>query len=76
MIKEWFTTKYRTIPVYAEENNKQVAVIVEVKYSFMHDFQPMSKTCLSDSGELIEKPAVFDNYDDALDYITRLNTSL
>lgn len=73
MIKDWFKTKYRIMPVYAENENKQVAVIVEVKYGSMQDFKPMAKTCLSDKGELIEKPAVFNNEEEAKSFIEHLS---
>lgn len=72
MIKDWFKTKYRIMPVYAENENKQVAVIVEVKYGSMQDFRPMAKTCLNDKGELTEKPAIFDNEEEAKLFIKHL----
>ena len=71
-MKEWFKTKYRIMPVYADNSNKQVAVMVEVKYNFMSDFRPMAKTCLNENGELIEKPAIFDNEDDAKIFLSHL----
>jgi len=75
-MKEWFKTKYRIMPVYSEKNNKQIAVMVEVKYNFIHEFQPMSKKCLDENGELTDKPAIFDNEEDALFFIKHLTESL
>lgn len=72
MKKEWFATKYRIMPVYADDSNKQAAVMVEVQYNFMQDFRPMAKTCLDSEGNLIEKPAIFDNEEDAKFFISHL----
>lgn len=75
-MKKWFSTQYRIIPVYAESSNKQVAVMVEVKHNFMQEFYPMAKTCLSENGELVEKPAIFDDNDSAMIFITCLTTKV
>lgn len=76
MIKEWFATKYRIMPVYDDSSNAQKAVVVEVKYNFMQEFHPMAKTCLNANGELIDKPAVFDNEKDAQNFIKHLTETL
>lgn len=75
-MKEWFTTKYRIMPVYADNNNKQKAVMVEAKYSFIHEFYPMSKTCIDENGELVDKPAIFDNEEDARSFISHLTETV
>ena len=72
MKNDWFTAKHRIMPVYAETSNKQVAVMVEIKETFLHDFQPMMKTCIDETGGLIPKPAIFDNEEDARFFITHL----
>lgn len=76
MKKEWFATKYRIMPVYADTSNKQVAVIVEIKQGFFQDFCPMAKTCLNENGELTDKPAIFDNEEDARFFINHLTETL
>ena len=76
MKKEWFKTQYRIVPVHAENENRQVAVLVEVKYSFIHEFQPMAKKCLNENGELVDKPAIFDTQDDAVGFIAHLTSSI
>lgn len=72
MKNDWFVAKYRIMPVYSDTNNNQVAVMVEIKETFMHDFLPMMKTCINENGELVPKPAIFDNEEDARFFISHL----
>lgn len=75
MKRDWFSPKYRIMPVYSDTSNNQVAVMVEIKETFLHEFQPMMKTCIDENGELHLKPAIFDNEEDAkffLDHLTEM----
>lgn len=60
------------MPVYSDTSNNQIAVMVEIKETFLHEFQPMMKTCIDENGELRPKPAIFDNEEDAKFFLNHL----
>ena len=64
------------MPVYSEDGNKQVGVVVMIKWNGLDAFHPAVKNCFSKRGELITQPATFDTEEEAREFITRMNTIL
>lgn len=73
MIKNRFRAVYRIMPVYSQTDNSQVAVVV-MKKTFMLGFIPAKKDCLDENGNLVEQDAIFQNEDEANNFIEHLKS--
>jgi hypothetical protein len=61
------------MPVYSQTDNSQVAVVV-MKKTFMLGFIPAKKDCLDENGNLVEQDAIFQNEDEANNFIEHLKS--